>query len=95
MTARGTLADGRPYSVMPLYEGVTLGDAVRREGPLASDRALDMGDQLLAALEALHAARVVHRDLQPGNVLLGHDGQRVKVLDLGIAPSRASTTATA
>ncbi len=86
--ARGALADGRPYFVMPLYEGETLGDAVRREGPRSLDRALDMGDQILAALEALHAARVVHRDLQPGNVLLAadaHGGEHVTVLDLGFA----------
>jgi serine/threonine protein kinase len=86
--ARGTLADGRPFYVMPLYDGETLGDIVRQGGQLALERALDIGDELLAALEALHAARVVHRDLQPGNVLIApRPGQRdaVRVLDLGFA----------
>ncbi|WP_438021243.1 serine/threonine-protein kinase [Sorangium sp. So ce315] len=66
----GHLDDGRPFFLMPLFEGVTLGEEVRRNGPLPIDRALALADQILAGLAAMHAAKVVHRDLQPGNILL-------------------------
>jgi len=68
--ADGTLGDGRPFFLMPLYQGSTLGEEVRRRGPLSVGRALAIADQILAGLAAMHAARVVHRDLQPDNVLL-------------------------
>jgi serine/threonine-protein kinase len=68
--AEGCLSDGRPFFLMPLYDGATLGEEVRQRGPLPIGRALAIADQILAGLAALHAARVVHRDLQPNNVLL-------------------------
>jgi serine/threonine protein kinase len=80
----GRLEDARPFFVMDRFEGETLGAMVRRSGPLPIERALDVGDQVLAGLAALHAARVVHRDLQPDNVLIARDG-RVLLLDLGFA----------
>jgi serine/threonine-protein kinase len=73
---------------MPLYEGATLGELVRRRGPLPIALALAIGDQILAGLSAMHAARVVHRDLQPDNVLLVEEpggGCAVKLIDLGFA----------
>lgn len=84
----GRLADGRPYFVMPLLEGCTLGALIRREGPLSLPRALAFADQILAGLEALHTARVVHRDLQPDNVFIARDassGERAILIDLGFA----------
>ena len=84
----GRLADGRPYFIMPLLEGCTLGALIRREGPLSLPRALAFADQILAGLEALHAARVVHRDLQPDNVFIARDassGERAILIDLGFA----------
>ncbi|EYF02802.1 serine/threonine-protein kinase [Chondromyces apiculatus] len=86
--ADGRLEDGRPFYLMPLYEGVTLGDEVRRHGPLSTERALAIADQLLAGLGAMHDARVVHRDLQPDNILLvpqAGGGVLVKLIDLGFA----------
>ncbi|WP_437738461.1 serine/threonine-protein kinase [Sorangium sp. So ce1335] len=92
----GRLDDGRPFFLMPLYEGVTLGEEVRRNGPLPIGRALALADQILAGLAAMHAAKVVHRDLQPGNILLvrepgggagatGEAAPTVKLIDLGFA----------
>ncbi|WP_438030887.1 serine/threonine-protein kinase [Sorangium sp. So ce233] len=88
----GRLADGRPFFLMPLLEGVTLGEEVRRSGPLPIGRALALADQILAGLAAMHAAKVVHRDLQPGNILLvdeapgaGAGAPTVKLIDLGFA----------
>lgn len=84
----GRLADGRPFFVMDLLEGTTLGELLCREGPLAVERALALVDQVLAGLAALHAARIVHRDLQPDNIFITRepDGrERVLLLDLGFA----------
>jgi serine/threonine protein kinase len=85
----GRLADGRPWLTMDLLEGATLGALVRREGPLPLGRALAITDQVLAGLAALHAAGVVHQDLQPDNVFLARGprpGEETAVLlDLGFA----------
>lgn len=84
----GHLPDGRPYFVMDLLEGCTLGALVRQEGPLSVERALAIGDQILAGLGAMHEARVVHRDLQPDNVFITRDASgadHVKLIDLGFA----------
>ncbi|WP_438037072.1 serine/threonine-protein kinase [Sorangium sp. So ce204] len=90
----GRLEDGRPFFVMPLFDGVTLSEEVRKRGPLPIGRALALADQILAGLAAMHAAKVVHRDLQPGNILLvpgargagaGEGATTVKLIDLGFA----------
>lgn len=83
----GRLADGRPYLVTDLYDGATLGRRVRRDGPLAPPDALRVAGQLLDGLSALHAAGIVHRDVQPDNVMLVGDGDaiEVKLLDLGFS----------
>lgn len=84
----GRLSDGRPFVLMELYQGRTLGAIVRQDGPLSIARATDIVDQVLAALDAVHAAGIVHRDLTPENVFVetnsaGHD--RVVLLDFGFA----------
>jgi serine/threonine protein kinase len=90
----GRLADGRPWLTMDLLEGATLGALVRREGPLPLARALAITDQVLAGLAALHAAGVVHQDLQPDNVFLarvpGSTIERAVLLDFGFARDTGS-----
>ena len=90
----GRLADGRPWLTMDLLEGATLGAVVRREGPLPLGRALAITDQVLAGLSALHAARVVHQDLQPDNVFLARSPrfaeERAVLLDLGFSREAGS-----
>ncbi|MDC3957169.1 serine/threonine-protein kinase [Polyangium jinanense] len=84
----GHMSDGRPYYLMELYRGRTLGAVVREDGPLSIGRALEITDRILAGLEAVHAAGIVHRDLTPENVLLteGPAGEtRVLLLDFGFA----------
>jgi serine/threonine-protein kinase len=82
----GMLPDGRPYLVMELVEGADLGAALEL-GPLEPRRALAIGRQTLEGLAHAHAHGVVHRDLKPENLMLAPapDGERVKILDLGLA----------
>jgi len=72
------------YIVMEYVEGESLKERLRRQGPLALDEALRIASQTAEALDAAHAAGVVHRDIKPQNILLGRGGT-VKVTDFGIA----------
>jgi len=76
--------DGRPYLVMELLEGESLATRIDRAGPMPPEEAARVVAAVADALEAAHAAGVVHRDVKPGNVFLTSAGE-VKVLDFGIA----------
>ena len=88
---------GWPFLAMELLPGETLAARLRRE-PLSPAEALDVAEDLLAALGALHDAGVVHRDLKPSNIFLTPHG--AKLLDFGLARelpgdvARALATAT-
>ena len=79
-----------PFIVMEYVEGHTLSDELRRRGRLPPTEVVGIGVQVCAALEAAHAAGLVHRDIKPQNILLRPDG-RVKIADFGIARSIAAT----
>jgi serine/threonine-protein kinase len=81
------------YLVMELVEGEALSTLLEREGRLDPARTLDVLRQTAAALAAAHAAGLVHRDVKPGNVLVGNDGS-VKIADFGIAWSASSVPLT-
>jgi hypothetical protein len=81
-----------PYIVTRYVPGRTLDDAVRQDGPLRGPALARLASGLAAAIAAVHAAGVVHRDLKPGNVMLC-DGQPV-VIDFGIAHIPDSTRLT-
>ncbi|MEU2348722.1 protein kinase [Modestobacter sp. NPDC049651] len=81
------------YLVMELVRGEALSALLAREHRLGVERTLDVLRQCAAGLAAAHAAGVVHRDVKPGNVLLGADGT-VKITDFGIAVSAGSARVT-
>jgi serine/threonine-protein kinase len=85
-----TLHDVGPnYLVMELIEGPTLAERIKRGAiPLAA--ALLIAKQIADALDAAHSKGIVHRDLKPANIKLG-DGDKVKVLDFGLAKTLKET----
>jgi eukaryotic-like serine/threonine-protein kinase len=82
-----------PYIVMEYVEGRTLRDVLRDEHRVAADRALQMTDGILRALDYSHRGGIVHRDIKPANVMLTNSGE-VKVMDFGIARALADSAAT-
>ena len=77
-------SDSYLYLVMELVAGPSLAERIGQRGPLDLDDALHVTRPVLAALGAAHEAGIVHRDVKPGNILLGPAGQ-VKLADFGIA----------
>ena len=76
--------NGSAFLVMELVPGEALSTILEREGSLPVDKTLDIVAQTSMALQAAHAAGLVHRDIKPGNLLITPDG-RVKITDFGIA----------
>lgn len=75
--------DHPPYLVMELVGGPSLAGLLAG-GPLSSARTMDIIAQAADALHEAHAAGLVHRDIKPGNLLIG-PGDQVKIVDFGIA----------
>jgi serine/threonine protein kinase len=75
--------NGVTYLVMELVEAPTLSEVMTRKS-LTEDEVADIGLQTLSALEAAHAAGIIHRDVKPSNIMVLPDG-RVKLADFGIA----------
>lgn len=91
----GELNNGMPYVVMEFVDGEPLSTRLRTKAP-SLKRSLDWLDQLLAGLEACHAANIIHRDLKPANVLVCESprGQMIKLIDFGISRHRDNTRIT-
>ncbi|MFE1860161.1 serine/threonine-protein kinase [Streptomyces anandii] len=83
---------GQPWIVMELVRGRSLG-AVLQEGRLDAREAARVGLEVLGALEAAHAAGILHRDVKPDNILLGRHG-RIVLTDFGIAWIEGETSLT-
>ncbi|MFG1650491.1 protein kinase [Micromonospora sp. NPDC049275] len=76
--------DGDPWIVMEYVASKSLQDTLAEDGPVSVAQTIEIGLGVLGALNAAHKAGVMHRDVKPGNVLLGDDG-RVVLTDFGLA----------
>ena len=74
----------RPYLVMELLEGQTLGHLMRSVRPLPVNDALKIASRICEALHYMHEHDVVHRDLKPENIMICNDGS-IRIMDFGIA----------
>lgn len=81
--------DGLDYLVMELVDGTTALEKLDAGGVLSEDEALAVVLKAAKALDYLAGQGFVHRDVKPGNLLLGRDGS-VKVCDLGLATDQSS-----
>lgn len=75
---------GQYFLVMEYVEGEDLGELIRREGRLGEEKALSIMKSILAGLGFAHRKGMIHRDIKPGNIMVGKDG-RVRATDFGLA----------
>ncbi len=81
----GFTTDDHPYLVLPLFERGTYGRLIDEHGPLTWADAVDVGIKLCSAVETVHRAGVVHRDIKPGNVFIGVTPEHPLLGDFGIS----------
>ncbi|MFZ9809141.1 MAG: protein kinase domain-containing protein [Candidatus Nanopelagicaceae bacterium] len=82
-----------PYIVMEYVEGKTLRELVNKGERFALNRAVEITEGILIALQYSHKNGIIHRDIKPGNIMITDNGD-VKVMDFGIARALADTGAT-
>jgi len=91
----GQLPDGRHYLAMEYLRGEPLGHWFRRTYPAPVEQVMELMEALCSALQAAHGARVIHRDLKPGNIFV-HEDERgrleIKLLDFGLAKQVSEKT---
>ncbi len=75
--------NGTAYIVMDYIEGKTLLAVLKEKGPMAWDQAMEIFLPAVSAMEKVHQAGMIHRDLSPDNLMLTDKG--VRILDLGAA----------
>ena len=86
--------DGTGYMAMRYVPGKSLDDRIRDHGPLPIDDTMRIVAEIASALDALHTAELVHRDVKPSNILL--DAERGALLtDFGLAKRRDYSMLTA
>ncbi|HEY2063279.1 serine/threonine-protein kinase [Amycolatopsis sp. NBC_01480] len=86
--------EDRPWLIMEYLPSRSLSAKLHDDGPMTVDEVIPVAVQLAGVLAAAHRAGIVHRDVKPGNILLGEDGT-VKVTDFGISRAVGDVTLTA
>ena len=84
---------GKPWLVMERVAARSVEEILEDAGPMSPRAVATIGLDVLAALEAAHAAGIVHRDVKPANVLVGADGH-AWLTDFGIATTTGDATLT-
>lgn len=85
--------DDAPWLVMEYFPSRSLDEIIRADGPLPPQRAGLIGAQIAEALATAHKLGIVHRDVKPGNILVG-DRDHAKLSDFGIARAELDVTLT-
>jgi serine/threonine protein kinase/Tfp pilus assembly protein PilF len=87
--------NGDYFYAMEFIEGESLDQVIQERGPMPPALALDIVDQVAAALEAANKEQIIHRDIKPGNLMLlfgEHGSVNVKVIDFGLAKAVSSSS---
>lgn len=85
--------NGTHYLTMEYCAGTTLRDMLKFEHHIPESKLKGIADQILSALEVAHAAKIVHRDIKPDNIIIGANGS-IKLMDFGIAKMLTDGTMT-
>lgn len=86
--------DGDPCLIMEYLQSQSLAMVLSAQGTLPLPQVARIGEQVASALVAAHRAGIVHRDVKPGNVLLG-ENSTVKITDFGISKAKGDVALTA
>ncbi|NKY52892.1 serine/threonine-protein kinase [Nocardia vermiculata] len=86
--------EGDPCLIMEYLPSQSLAVVLSAQGTLPLPQVARIGEQVASALVAAHRAGIVHRDIKPGNVLLGENGT-VKITDFGISKAKGDVNLTA
>jgi serine/threonine protein kinase len=74
-----------PFLVMPYLKGESLDSRLKRDGTLPVPEIVRIGSEIASGLTAAHDRGLIHRDIKPANIWLESPGDRVKILDFGLA----------
>ena len=80
----GTTRDNRPYLVMDLCDNGSVGQLVKRSGPMPAPDVVELGIAISSALAAAHEKGILHRDIKPSNILIDPYGTP-RLGDFGLA----------
>ncbi len=88
----GKTEDGKRFIAMPFYKGPSLATVIGA-GPMDPTVAVSIARQVASGLASVHARDIIHRDIKPGNIIMGDDGHP-RIVDFGIAKVVGSHTLT-
>lgn len=85
---------GRPFFAMEYIKGSTLGAVIAKTGRLRPPQAVHIAAEVMSALDKVHKAGTIHRDIKPGNIMIDEDGRAV-LMDFGLARQETDAALTA